>query len=94
MIIPSPGSQPSSLESNKICNPKQIPKKGLPDAIAALMGASKFRDLKCCTAGSNAPTPGNTIASAFSNSFAESVTLGVAPAFSKPLQTECKFPMS
>jgi hypothetical protein len=70
-----------------------MPKKGFREAIALFIGSIKLRDRKFCIAGSNEPTPGKTTASACSIIAGESVIFGTAPTFSKPLQTECRFPM-
>ena len=56
-----PGLFPnSSLSVKRICNPRQIPRKGFPFSIDLRMGSTKFSFFRLCIQSLNAPTPGST----------------------------------
>ena len=61
---PSVVAPSSSLPSNRSCRPRQMPRNGRPAAIQARIGPVRPRRSSRPMAGSAAPTPGTTSASA------------------------------
>ena len=65
--------------------PTQMPRSGVPPAMAASSGASKPARRRFAAASPNAPTPGSTIPAALTSSAGAVTILAGAPAASSAL---------
>ena len=93
-MSPSPGVLPSSLTSNSICRPMQMPRNGFVRA-ASSTAARRPRPSISRTQSGIAPWPGKTTRSARFTTSASLVivTSSPAPTCSIALATECRLPM-
>ena len=90
----SPGVSPSSLRSNSICRPMQMPRKGLERAASSTAGRNPLASSSRMQSGI-APCPGNTTRSARPTDSGSEVTATVASGAtcSSALETERRLPM-
>ncbi len=87
---PKPVPGPSSLDSKKSCNPKQMPRKGVPSLI--LVWRVSLTESSFDAAAVKLPTPGRAIASALARSLDVVPIVTVKPTLSNAVLRLRRFP--